>query len=154
MSFAPEDMDTAAALDGILAELRRIVEVLERIESRPAAVAGAAPSGGGGEVASDADLDSKWGDVEIKRNPSRWKGPSFEGKHMSECSPEFLDCLAELYDWKAANPRGYGNTTPEKAAQYARKDAARARGWAARIRNGWKPKTTQPEPLPDGEIPF
>lgn len=100
----------------------------------------------GGNAAPDRDLDSQWGDEQIKKDPPRWKkagGASYEGSHMSECDPEFLDVLAEFKEWTAGqnDEKAHGNGPDgakfAKYAGYDRKSAARARGWAARLRSGW-----------------
>ena len=110
-------------------------------------------------IAPDSDLDSQWGDEEIKKDPPRWKktgGPSFANRHMSECSPEFLDCYAEFKDWTASQndekARGNGPDGAKftKYAGYDRKSAARARGWAQRLRNGWKREERSDAPPSDG----
>ncbi len=126
----------------ILAVLSRIEAKLDRL------LAGGT---GGADVAPASDLDSQWGDEEIRKDPPRWKGEeSFQGKHMSECSPEFLDCFAEFADWKAERDeeKAAEATDPTEAekkrkySSYGRKTARRARGWAARKRSGWKPPQT------------
>lgn len=91
------------------------------------------------EVASDADLNSQYGDPEIKaKDPRDWTGPSMKGRRFSECPPEYLDLLAERLDYFADQAEAEGKTTSsgKPVAPYNRKDAARARGWAARIRSG------------------
>lgn len=111
----------------------------------------------GGSVASDEELDDKFGNLPIKKNPSPkyWKGESFVGRPFSECDPDYLDAFAK---WKEASvymkekdialiPDGEEKKTQAKYAGFDRKDAARARGWAARIRkSGWKP-AARPEPV-------
>lgn len=92
-------------------------------------------SNAGGAVADDRELDSDKGDPTVQRDPKRWKGESFIGCRFSECTPDYLDVMAEQKDWQADNPR----EGKEQYAKYDRKDAARARGWARRIRNGWQP---------------
>jgi hypothetical protein len=67
------------------------------------------------------------------------------GRHLSECPPEYLDLLASRYDYFA------GKEEDEKKKRYAVIDAAKARAWAARLRSGYMPKT--PEPMIDeGQI--
>jgi hypothetical protein len=108
---------------------------------------GEAPKGGGA-VASDDDLDGKYGDPEIRMRVKDWTGPDFKGRRCSQIPKEhvaFLDQYADLLEWKA----GKEASEPEKAkyAPLTRKDAARARGWAARIRAG---KVTQAPPEDSG----
>ncbi len=94
--------------------------------------------------APDADLDSQYGNPEIKaKDPRDWTGPSMIGKRFSECPATYLDLLAERYDYVA------GNEADEKKRNYVRLDAARARGWAARVRVGYKPAAPkEPEGFP------
>lgn len=90
--------------------------------------------------ASDQELDGPYGNPTVRKDPPKWSGPSFAGKRFSECSPEFLESLAGFYDWKAGKDAASGavDAKGRPKATYSRKDAARARGWAERIRNGWK----------------
>lgn len=85
-------------------------------------------------VASDRDLDGEHGNPEIRtKDPRNWTGDPMRGKRFSECSPEYLDQYAEFLDWMQTQAE-----TPAKA-RYKQLDASRARGWAARKRNGWTP---------------
>lgn len=113
---------------------------------RPAAASkGASPSPApSGGVAPASDLDSKYGDEKIKMNPRDWKGTPRKGQTMSQAEPEFLDMYAESMDYFAGK-----NEDPTKAG-YDRRSASRARGWAARMRGGWK----APPPPPEPENPF
>ena len=128
--------ETIALLTRIATAVERSAAVLERMEKRSAA---RSPK----EVADDQDLDSKYGDPEIKLRtiPREWEGQLITGCRMSECPPDYLDCLANLYDWQAQKA-DEGNQTTDSGkpiALYRRRDAARARGWAKRLRAGWKP---------------
>lgn len=126
---------------------RAILEQLNRIEAKIDRLLGQQSAAAAPGIAPDSDLDSQWGDEEVKKNPKRWQGESFAGRRMSECPPEFLDCLAEHFDYKAAREAddAASLTDADEAAKkkkysgYSRKSAARARGWAARLRAGWKP---------------
>lgn len=148
-------VETLALLRSIDASLKRLVA------QQPAAP--------GHEVADDRDLDSQYGDPVVKFNPRDWHGDSCKGLAMSQCPPEFLDMLAGTFDYfaKKADESGETTTSGKPVAPYKRKDAARARGWAARKRNGWKPAellVDEPAPIdfnaggfeevPDTEIPF
>lgn len=95
---------------------------------------GAAPS-----TADAGDIDSEYGNFEVKRDPRDWKGPSCVGKRLSECPPEFLDLLAGFLDWAARKADQGGELTKggKPVSDYKRKDAARCRAWAARHRAGW-----------------
>ena len=128
-----------------------ILTVLARIEAKldRLLAGGAQPAQA---TASDADLDGQYGNEEIKKNPKRWDGESMVGRKMSECPPEFLDVLASHFDFKAEREaEDSANATDDetraskkKYSGYSRKSAARARGWAARLRAGWKPPASEP----------
>jgi hypothetical protein len=136
---------------------REIEERLERIERKldqllarlggASAASGAGPSSGsvraasppasaGGEVASDADLDSARGNPEVRFSPKRWSGADMKGRRYSECEPEFLDMLADALDWFAQRDDESGavdkNGNPK--SKWGRLDASRARGWSRRLR--------------------
>jgi hypothetical protein len=139
--------ETIALLTRIAVAVEKSAAILERMEKRNAAKA---PK----EVASDQELDSKYGDPEIKlrKVPRGWDGELITGCHMSECPPEYLDCLAELFDWQAAKADEKNEMTEsgKPISAYRRKDAARCRGWAKRLRAGWKqPETTADEAPPE-----
>ncbi len=90
------------------------------------------------EIASDRDLDGKFGNPEVKFMPRDWTGPSFKGRRFSECPPELLDLFANTFDWFAdqADQKNERTNKGEPVSKYKRADAARARGWAQRIRTG------------------
>lgn len=107
----------------VLTELRKQTALLERIANALAP-----------QKVSDAFLDGQYGDPVVKaKDPRDWTGEPMTGKRFSECPPAYLDLLAERYDYFASKE------TDAKKQAYAVKDAQRARGWAARIRAGWKP---------------
>lgn len=116
-----------------------VIARLERIEKAMKPGARAA----GGAVATDDDLDGQWGDPEVRKDPPRWKGDSFKGKKYSDCPIEFLDALAGFLDWQAGKDDEKGTDDGKKYANYARKDAGRARGWIARLSSGWQPTTAR-----------
>lgn len=87
-----------------------------------------------GAVAPASELDSQYGNPVIKKDPPRWSGPSFVGQPYSACSAEYLESLAGFLEWKAGKDTEKGDADSLKYAGYARKDAARARGWAQRNR--------------------
>ena len=90
-------------------------------------------------IAPARDLDSKFGDPEIKFQPRDWTGVSYKGSHMSECPAELLDMLAETFDYFADQSDAKNELTSggKPIGPYRRRDAARARGWAKRKREGW-----------------
>lgn len=129
----PTDRDQVIAL---LTELVSVNRAILRALS-PSTPADARSSSAA--VASDSDLDSQYGDPQIKgKDPRNWKGPTMRGRKYSECPPEYLDMVAELCDWQAGEAAKKDERTAagKPVADYRRKDAARARGWAARIRAG------------------
>ena len=94
------------------------------------------------QVAPDSDLDSQYGDPLVRaKDPRDWTGESQLGKSFSECPAEYLDLVAARLDYFAekAEAEGTLTSTGKPVAPYNRRDAARARGWAQRIRHGYKP---------------
>lgn len=92
-------------------------------------------------IADDADLDGAYGDPEVKFMPRDWKGDNYKGTKMSACPADLLDMLAQTFDYFADKAEAGGETTNsgKPVAPYKRKDAARARGWAKRVREGRVP---------------
>lgn len=90
------------------------------------------------QVASDRDLDGKYGDPIVKVSPRDWTGQSFKGFKMSDCPAPFLEMVAETFDYFAQQAERNSETTDrgKPVAEFKRADAARARGWAKRIREG------------------
>jgi hypothetical protein len=151
-------------------EMSRIEALEARIaalEAKPAAKPAAAASPRA-EVASDEDLDSPFGNYVVKKNPPRWNAGAdgdYAGKTLSECSAEFLDSLAGFNDWRAKkdDEAGEKDTKGRPKSYFAKRDAARCRGWAKRVRGGAVPapvpaETQAPlgdDPLDDeGLLPF
>lgn len=127
-------------------------EILRRLDAIEAkldrALAGAssgashgAPRGASGGVASDSDLDGQYGNPDVKFSPKSWTGPDFAKRPMSQCSADFLDVYAEALQYSSEHPKA----GKEKYATYDARDAARARGWARRVREG-----RGESPAPDG----
>lgn len=96
-------------------------------------------------VADAADLDSGFGDPEIKMSiPAfRWPGEQHKGKRMSQTGDAaYLLALATQLEWSASKDDADGKVwTSTKtgevkpAGDFNRRDAARARGWAQRIKD-------------------
>jgi hypothetical protein len=129
-------------------------------------------------VADDADLDGQYGNPVIQqKDPKDWKGDTMKDRRYSECPPEYLDLVASRLDYFAevAEREGKVTSNGKPVAPFNRRDAARARGWAKRLRAGWKPAADggfDPDPVqatlpaaaggfpsdvaevPDDEIPF
>jgi hypothetical protein len=91
-------------------------------------------------AADDRDLDGQYGDPILRFNPRDWTGHSFKGSKFSECPADLLDMVAETLDYFARKAEESGElaNNGKPVAPYKRKDAARARGWAARIRGGYR----------------
>lgn len=120
--------------DEVLALLRSIDASLKALVARQAP-ATAAPAAGAG-IASDRDLDGPYGDPEVKmRDPKEWTGETMVGRKFSECPAEYLDLCADRLDYFVGK-NSAGTEDEQKKARYQKLDAARARGWAARIRAG------------------
>jgi hypothetical protein len=122
--MSDEALNLLKSIDGSLKELVRIAR-------------GKQPK----PIAPDSDLDGKYGDPEIRFMPRDWTGPSFKGRHFSECPAELLDLLAESFDYLAGKAEQANERTNagKPVSDYRRADAARARGWAKRIRDGKVP---------------
>lgn len=128
--------------------MNSIEERLERIERKlDQLLAERRSSGDGARGASastgaaqdlDVDIDGPRGDPEVRFMPKRWTGPDRKGQKFSSCEPEFLDLLADAYEWFAQRDDESGavdkNGTPK--SRWSRLDAARARAWSARLRGG------------------
>lgn len=91
-------------------------------------------------VADDSDLDSQYGDEQIKFLPRNWLGTDYKGRRMSETEPRFLDQLASAFDYFAEQNDAKGVVTDKGVPKstYDKRAAARARGWSKRLANGWK----------------
>lgn len=150
-----------ATLDTLVAEQRTIGTKLDALFAKLDALAAkpaAAVARPAGALADAADLDGQYGDPQVRKDPPRWSGASYAGKHYSECPPEYLETLAGLLDWQAGKDMEKGDEQSVKYAGYKRKDAARARGWAKRLLDGWK-KASAFDSLPTGgggadDLPF
>ena len=133
---------TEAILIQILTVLRSIDSKLAVAPGRPVATPPAPVAPPGPLVAPDADLDSEWGNPEIRKDPPRWHGQSYAGRRYSQTEPAYLDCLSSFLMWKAGKDDEGAMSTADaderarraKFAGYTRKDASRARGWGARLR--------------------
>jgi hypothetical protein len=124
-----------------LALLREIRDIMAELLALSKSKRAAAPS----NIATDADLDSQYGDEKVNFKPRDWTGEWIKGQRMSESQPAMLDMLAETYDYFATKDEMTAEVTSsgKPKAPYTRQSARRARGWAARLRAGWKPKAAE-----------
>ena len=123
-----------ARLEARVAELEKVITGLRALFT-----------GTSGAAASDRELDGQYGDPDVRFVPRSWTdGGVVKGQRFSRCPPEFLDVLAESYDFFAekndAAGAKAGNGKPK--SMYDRQSAKLARGWARRIRAGWTPPPT------------
>lgn len=127
--------------DDALTLLREIRDVLRELRdlSRQRTVRASNGNVAGQSIASDRDLDGKFGNPVIKsKDPRDWSGVSMKGRRFSECPPEYLELFAERLDYFAqkAEQENEKATNGQPKAKYLRADAARCRGWIARMRSG------------------
>ena len=124
----------------------QVITLLRSIDSTLKRMAQSSPSTAIDAVAPPADLDGKYGDPKVTFMPRGWDGDSYKGVPFSACPPELLDLVAPALDWVAQQAEANGETTStgKPVAPYKRKDAARARGWAKRKREGWRPPDSHP----------
>ncbi len=94
----------------------------------------------GPAVADDKDLDGPRGDEELRFTPRDWTGEPCKGRRMSECEAELLDMLAASFDYfaKKNDEKGLKDDKGRPKSFYDKRSASRARGWAKRLRDGWK----------------
>lgn len=109
----------------------------------------------GQEIASDRDLDGQYGNPLVKFEPRDWTGEPCKGRHFSECPAPFLDMLAETFDYFASQAEEKNEEHNGKpVAPYKRRDAARARGWAKRVREGKVPARSATDDFGGGDSDF
>lgn len=133
--------DALRVLESIDATLKAMLALAQQ---RTAQARAAGPKA----IATDRDLDGQYGDPVLKFMPRDWSGQSFKEAHFSECPPELLDMVSETLEWAAGQSESKGELTAKgkPVAGYKRQDAARARGWAKRMRDG----THRPSAVNDG----
>jgi hypothetical protein len=134
--------------DAALDILRSIDASLKQLLAKSRAAASTAG------VANDSDLDGQYGDPIIKAaDPRDWTGDSQKGNRYSQCPAAYLDLLADRLDYFAGKAEAEGKLTSagKPVAPLKRKDAARARGWAKRIRDGFKPASVGAQWANDAE---
>lgn len=139
----PEDEANDPVGAAMMEALRSIDATLKKLLTLSQSRRAAAPAtSAASNVAPDSDLDSKYGDEEVKFKPRDWTGEFTKGQKMSASNPNMLDQLADAFEYFAEKDDAAGerldNGKPKSL--YGRRSAMRARGWAARLRAGWKPK--------------
>lgn len=95
----------------------------------------------------DSDLDGKYGNPAVRIMAKDWTGPDYTGWNFSDCPAEYLDLHAKMLD--AFAKKQAADPVKAKYADWSAKDAARARGWAARHRKNGGPT---PRAIPDFEL--
>ena len=140
--------DVLAVLKSIDAHLAKLVVIAQqKAEQRVKNAQAQQPpaSSSAPRIANEKDLDSKYGNPKVHFAPRDWPGEFTKGRQMSEYEPDFLDMLAEQMEYFADRDSEsdaideYTKKPVKERAKYKRMDAARARGWAKRLRSGWKP---------------
>lgn len=134
---------TAILIFPNLKDLSMSEEILRRIEQKldeVLKIVGSLPSGGAAATSgeyqqatcTDAELDDKYGNPEVRLVPSKWTGQDYLGWKYGDCSPEFLDEMSNMLD--AIGRKQSKDPAKARNAKWSAKDAARARAWAARLR--------------------
>lgn len=136
--------DIEDRLDRIERKLDALLAAMKAPTNGRAAAATSAPTGASDP---DVDIDGPRGDPEVRFMPKRWTGADFKGQKFSSCDPEFLDMLADAYEWFAQRDDESGavdkNGSPK--SKWSRLDAARARAWSNRLR-GDSGSASKPRP--------
>lgn len=119
--------ETLALLRSIDASLKLLVKQQSATSPKP--------------IATDRDLDGQYGNPVLKFIPRDWTGSTFKGCKFSECPPELLDLVANSCEYfgRVADEKGEATSGGKPVGDFKRADAARARGWAKRIRAGLVP---------------
>lgn len=120
------------------------------------------------QAAAPVNLEAdKYANFTVRKSPPNWLdkgGPDYAGTSIADTTPEFCDAVADFLDWQAAKDeaKNYSYVNGKGAtvfpAEYARKDAARARAWAKRLRDDATSNQHRQAPRAatgsDDEIPF
>jgi hypothetical protein len=121
------DPTALSVLQSIDASLKTLVQVMS---VRPAV---------GHDPFKPANLDGPHGNPVVKKkDPRDWTGTTMVGRKFSDCPPEYLDMVAdrELFFAEKADEAGEKDDKGRPKSYWNHQDAAKARGWAARIRSG------------------
>jgi hypothetical protein len=114
---------------------QKLDAILTALKTSGGGARSASASAGGGQEL-DADIDGPRGDPEVRFVPKRWTGADHKGRTFSASEPEFLDMLADAYDWFAQrdDEQNAVDKNGGPKSKWSRLDAARARAWSARLR--------------------
>lgn len=117
------------------------------LEARLQALTTATKAGPGAKpMGVDID-DPKWGDPEVRYVSKKWDGPSPIGRRFSQCTIDFLLFHADDLERSASWKESQGDEQKAKYAMMDRRDAAKARAWAQRLKE-------RGYPVDDAELPF
>ncbi len=148
---ADDDKQTKALTAKVARLEKDLADAITRLtvmEKTMAAIKAVFVPRGGGDVepADDAELDGRYGDPEIRRDPSQkyWDGPSYKGCRLSEAPPEYLKAFITYK--LACSVMAAKDPERAKYAEYDRRDAARAKGWLLRMQSGAIQPPTQARP--------
>ena len=93
------------------------------------------------QPADASEMAGERGDPEVRRDPKDWVGSSMIGRKYSQCPADFLALLASFFDWRAGKEEqenkmwvSKDGTKSKPMAEFTRRDARIARGWAERNR--------------------
>ncbi len=110
-----------------LALLKRIASAVERMA--------------GPDIATDREMDGKFGNGPVKFMPRDWTGQDYKGAPFSDCPPELLTMLADSYAYFAVKNEGELTQSGKPKSDFDLLSARLCRGWAKRNRqNPPKPK--------------
>ena len=132
-----------------MTKLEELEARITAIEARIGALA-AAPKGPGAKPMGMNIDDPKWGDPEIRYVSKKWTGANMVGRRFSQCPIDFLEFHAADLDRSAAYKENTGDEQKVKYAAMDRRDAAKARAWAERLRSQGYPV----DALDTEELPF
>jgi hypothetical protein len=160
--------DEPAPAEPSNAELLQTIRLIEKNLRAIAAHVGLDPVMLQVEPADDYELNGEYGNPVIDRVPKNWSGEPLEGRHLSDLQPATLRALAKhharLAEWH--DQKGNVDNKGRPRSHWARRDAARALGWALRLeaqghRGARRPAPAAPPPAPepepeqtDDDIPF
>lgn len=133
------------AVENLTKQMQSVLKWKNEVQ---AAFAGKAAAGTKGGEATESELDDKFGNPKLGFNPRDWKGSNVKGLEMSYCPPEALVLYADAKEYfgKKADENDEKDAKGRPKSHWDFKDARLARGWARRLKAGWKPA---PKPAHD-----